>query len=63
MANQNFHLGGIHSNYKFGKPTPRTSRQAFSEEFDETKRGMDGLVLAFALVCFLIGLAVVSWPW
>lgn len=67
MADQKFHIGGIHSNYKFGKPTPRTFRQAFGEEFDgefdETKRSMDGLVLAFTLACFVIGLVVGLWPW
>lgn len=44
MCKHSFHIGGIHSNYKFGLPTPRTSRQAFGSEL-ETPRPADSWVL------------------
>lgn len=30
----NPHIGAAHSNWKFGRPGPRTSRQAFGHDFE-----------------------------
>ena len=57
MCKHSFHIGGIHSNYKFGLPTPRTSRQAFGSE-TETSRPEDNWVGWVVLVCVVIGFVV-----
>lgn len=57
MRKHSFHIGGIHSNYKFGVPTPRTSRQAFGSEM-ETSRPEDNWVGWVVLVCVVIGFVV-----
>lgn len=60
MAKHSPHIGGVHSNYKFGKPSPRTSRQAFGTDFDEHCRSADAYVLAIVALCSVVGLVLVS---
>lgn len=59
MRKHSFHIGGIHSNYKFGLPTPRTSRQAFGSDFDRNQAA-DHLVFVVVLVCSAVGLLIVG---
>lgn len=59
MPDQRFYRGHIHSNHKFGLPTPRTSREAFGLE-DEQKSAADFAVAIVVLVCFIIALFVVG---
>lgn len=57
MCKHSFHIGGIHSNYKFGLPTPRTSRQAFGSEL-KTPRSADSWALWVVLACVVVGFVV-----
>jgi hypothetical protein len=59
MPDQRFYRGQIHSNHKFGLPTPRTSREAFGMQ-TEWHRDPDKWVFAVVMVCFAIGLFVVG---
>jgi hypothetical protein len=52
-----WHIGGVHSNFKFGIPAPRTGRQAFGHDVS-FRSSKDGLVFVVVMLCFAIGLLV-----
>ena len=52
-----WHEGQIHHNWKFGRKTPRTLREAFGEESPPHRRDWDWLVV---LVC-VVGGVVALW--
>ena len=59
MPDQRFYRSQIHSNHKFGLPTPRTSREAFGMDL-ERRNDADYAVAIVVMVCFVLGLIVVG---
>lgn len=55
----NPHIGAAHSNWKFGRPSPRTSRQAFGHDFEPQASTADRVV--FWVVALAVALAYAFW--
>lgn len=50
----NPHIGAANSNWKFGRPVPRTSRQAFGQDFEPPAGAADYAVLLVVVLGALL---------
>ena len=55
-----WHLGQMHHNYQFMRPTARTAREAFGHSLDSGHRREDRWVFWMGLVCLAVTLLVIG---
>lgn len=60
--NTNLQVNQLHSNWKFGALTPRTSRQAFGADLDTGHRPADTAVFILTMLGLLVVLTK-GWLW